>query len=111
MKSTTCEPNVVCINIQILSFYYVIYPQRSVFLVAKTYRLGRQIAGDSRGAIYLHFMNDNSPRLFHCWDILRCFALLYVPSDLWFLCLTQIAEDGRGAIYQQWLLYEIPDGI
>ena len=31
----------------------------------------------------------------------RVFAIINVPSDLWFLCLTQIAEDGIGATDSQ----------
>ena len=46
-----------------------------------------------------NIVTRQNPRLFHWWYIHGCFSVLYVPSNIWFLCLTRIAEDGRGAIY------------
>ena len=34
-----------------------------------------------------------------CKAVNFTFSVFCVPSDMWFLCLTQIAEDGRRAIY------------
>ena len=75
-------------------------------LVSDRDRWGRQWSSLDSMAVSLKFSH---PWLFH-WKttILRCLAVINVPSDQWFLCLTQIAEDGRGAIINQWLLYEIP---
>ena len=42
---------------------------------------------------------QQNSRLFHWLYIHGCFSVLYVPSNIWFLCLTRNAENGRGAIY------------
>ena len=65
-------------------------------LVSDRDRWGRQWSSLDSMAVSLKFRH---PWLFH-WNsnILRCLAVINVPSDQWFLCLTQIAEDGRGAI-------------